>query len=154
MSRSAAWAVSRPGGTPRNLWLWDVKTVQVTTAVMQYGYRIIEDMIGGMTDYLKRIGADSVKRSQEKRCRNWFPRRKSTATVWNIRNFSVRTVWDAADAVFPVMTEAPGAADGWDAASGSESGQMRGMPALPSGLSGGGYYRRIAGEKTIESFSD
>ena len=37
------------------------ETVQVTTAVMQYGYRIIEDMIGGMTDYLKRIGADSVK---------------------------------------------------------------------------------------------
>ena len=37
------------------------ETVQVTTAVMQYGYRIIEDMIGGMADYLKRIGADSVK---------------------------------------------------------------------------------------------
>lgn len=37
------------------------ETIQVTTSVMQYGYRIIEDMIGGMTDYLKRTGAGSVK---------------------------------------------------------------------------------------------
>lgn len=35
-------------------------TVQVTTAVMQYGYRIIEDMIEGMSDYLRSIGAESV----------------------------------------------------------------------------------------------
>ncbi len=34
--------------------------VQVTTSVMQYGYRIIEDMLEGMSDYLTRIGAKSV----------------------------------------------------------------------------------------------
>lgn len=35
-------------------------TVQVTTAVMQYGYRIIEDMIDGMNNYLKEKGMASV----------------------------------------------------------------------------------------------
>ena len=38
-----------------------IENKMVTTSVMQYGYRIIEDMIGGMTDYLKRTGAGSVK---------------------------------------------------------------------------------------------
>lgn len=37
------------------------ETVQVTTAVMQYGYRIVEDMIEGMEDYLRAIGATSVR---------------------------------------------------------------------------------------------
>lgn len=36
-------------------------TIQVTTAVMQYGYRIIYDMIDGMTNYLKNKGIKSVK---------------------------------------------------------------------------------------------
>jgi dihydropyrimidine dehydrogenase (NAD+) subunit PreA len=36
------------------------ETVQVTTAVMQYGYRIIEDMIEGLSDYLQQSGAKSV----------------------------------------------------------------------------------------------
>lgn len=35
-------------------------TIQVTTAVMQYGYRIIYDMIDGMTNYLKIKGIPSV----------------------------------------------------------------------------------------------
>ncbi|MDD3213069.1 MAG: NAD-dependent dihydropyrimidine dehydrogenase subunit PreA [Eubacteriales bacterium] len=35
-------------------------TVQVTTAVMQYGYRIIEDMIDGMRLYLASAGMTSV----------------------------------------------------------------------------------------------
>ncbi len=35
-------------------------SIQVTTAVMQYGYRIIEDMKEGMIDYLKETGAGSV----------------------------------------------------------------------------------------------
>lgn len=37
------------------------ETVQVTTAVMQYGYRIVEDMIEGMENYLRAVGKDSVK---------------------------------------------------------------------------------------------
>lgn len=35
-------------------------TVQVTTAVMQYGYRIIEDMIEGLEDYMNAEGFSSV----------------------------------------------------------------------------------------------
>ena len=35
-------------------------TIQVTTAVMQYGYRIIYDMVDGMTNYLKEKGFASV----------------------------------------------------------------------------------------------
>lgn len=37
------------------------ETVQVTTSVMQYGYRIIEDMIEGVQDYLTREGMTSVR---------------------------------------------------------------------------------------------
>lgn len=37
------------------------ETVQVTTSVMQYGYRIIDDMVEGMRDYLDRIGARSAR---------------------------------------------------------------------------------------------
>lgn len=36
------------------------ETLQVTTSVMQYGYRIIEDMTDGLRSYLSRIGAKSV----------------------------------------------------------------------------------------------
>ena len=37
------------------------ETVQVTTSVMQYGYRLIDDLIGGLKDYLCRINASSVR---------------------------------------------------------------------------------------------
>lgn len=37
------------------------ENIQVTTAVMQYGYRIIEDMIEGMRQYLAAVGLDSVR---------------------------------------------------------------------------------------------
>lgn len=37
------------------------ETVQVTTAVMQYGYRIIDDLIYGMKNYLWESGYGSVK---------------------------------------------------------------------------------------------
>lgn len=36
------------------------ETIQVTTSVMQYGYRIIEDMIEGMEDYLRMAGMKKV----------------------------------------------------------------------------------------------
>ncbi|MCR5012578.1 MAG: NAD-dependent dihydropyrimidine dehydrogenase subunit PreA [Lachnospiraceae bacterium] len=35
-------------------------TIQVTTAVMQYGYRIIEDMIEGMSGYMSEHGIESL----------------------------------------------------------------------------------------------
>ncbi|MBR0401665.1 MAG: 4Fe-4S binding protein, partial [Lachnospiraceae bacterium] len=34
---------------------------QVTTAVMQYGYRIIDDLLEGLTEYMKCKGISSVK---------------------------------------------------------------------------------------------
>lgn len=34
--------------------------IQVTTAVMQYGYRIIEDMVSGLKAYMKRIGIQNL----------------------------------------------------------------------------------------------
>ena len=36
-------------------------SVQVTTAVMQYGHRIIEDLIEGLSEYMKGKGIDSVR---------------------------------------------------------------------------------------------
>lgn len=36
------------------------ETVQITTAVMQYGYRIIDDLIEGMQDYMATAGIKSV----------------------------------------------------------------------------------------------
>ena len=36
-------------------------SIQVTTAVMQYGYRIIEDLTSGLNLYLKEKGFSSVK---------------------------------------------------------------------------------------------
>ncbi len=36
-------------------------SVQVTTAVMQYGYRIIDDLIGGLAEYLRCKGISSVE---------------------------------------------------------------------------------------------
>ncbi|MBQ1331467.1 MAG: NAD-dependent dihydropyrimidine dehydrogenase subunit PreA [Lachnospiraceae bacterium] len=36
-------------------------SVQVTTAVMQYGYRIIDDLLEGLTEYMKCKGISSVK---------------------------------------------------------------------------------------------
>ncbi len=35
-------------------------TVQVTTAIMQYGYRIIDDLISGLTTYLDEKGLANV----------------------------------------------------------------------------------------------
>ena len=34
--------------------------VQVTTAVMQYGYRIIDDLMDGLAQYMKQVGAKNV----------------------------------------------------------------------------------------------
>lgn len=36
-------------------------SVQITTAVMQYGYRIIDDLIEGLSDYMKCKGISSVR---------------------------------------------------------------------------------------------
>ena len=36
-------------------------TLQVTTAIMQYGYRIVEDMISGLSHYMEEQGFDSLQ---------------------------------------------------------------------------------------------
>lgn len=41
--------------------LLGAKTLQVTTAIMQYGYRIIEDMCNGLSHYLEDQGYDSLE---------------------------------------------------------------------------------------------
>ena len=41
------------------------ESVQVTTAVMQYGYRIIDDLREGLAIYLKKHGFDSVKQIEK-----------------------------------------------------------------------------------------
>ena len=41
-------------------------TVQVTTAVMQYGYRIIDDMIDGLSRYLTEKGYHAIAEMQGK----------------------------------------------------------------------------------------
>jgi dihydropyrimidine dehydrogenase (NAD+) subunit PreA len=41
--------------------LLGARNVQVTTAVMQYGYRIVEDMISGLSHYMDEIGVDKVE---------------------------------------------------------------------------------------------
>lgn len=40
--------------------LLGAKTLQVTTAIMQYGYRIVEDLINGLSHYLEDNGFDSL----------------------------------------------------------------------------------------------
>ncbi len=52
------------------------ETIQVTTAVMQYGYRIIEDMISGMKAYLSDCGYSSVKEIVGKGLQNLLPAEK------------------------------------------------------------------------------
>ncbi len=37
------------------------KTVQVTTAIMQYGYRIVEDMINGLSHFMDERGYDNLE---------------------------------------------------------------------------------------------
>lgn len=49
------------------------ETIQVTTAVMQYGYRIIEDMIEGLTDYMRAEGFKSVSEIVGKALPNILP---------------------------------------------------------------------------------
>jgi len=36
------------------------RNLQMTTSVMQYGYRIVEDMISGLSHYLDEQGFDSL----------------------------------------------------------------------------------------------
>ncbi len=49
------------------------ETVQVTTSVMQYGYRIIDDMLEGLKDYLAQNGFASVRQMIGKALPNIVP---------------------------------------------------------------------------------
>ena len=48
-------------------------SVQVTTAVMQYGYRIIDDLKDGLALYLKEHGFDSVKQIENSTIKGIIP---------------------------------------------------------------------------------
>lgn len=49
------------------------ETIQITTSVMQYGYRIIDDLILGMTEYLASHGYSSVKEIVGNALQNLIP---------------------------------------------------------------------------------
>jgi hypothetical protein len=50
--RSRASAASRPGATRRSSWRSAQGTVQVCTAAMTYGFKIVEEMKSGLSQYL------------------------------------------------------------------------------------------------------
>ena len=77
-------------------------TVQVTTAVMQYGYRIIDDMIDGLSRYLTEKGYHSIAEMQAKRCRISWERMSWTAPGSASRNLTGNCAWDADGVIFPV----------------------------------------------------
>lgn len=49
------------------------KNVQITTAIMQYGYRIIDDLIAGMENYLAEKGYTSIEQVVGKALANVVP---------------------------------------------------------------------------------
>lgn len=49
------------------------KTIQVTTAVMQYGYRIVEDMISGLSYYMEEQGYNSLEEMVGVASKNFIP---------------------------------------------------------------------------------
>lgn len=53
--------------------LLGAKTLQVTTAIMQYGYRIIEDMCNGLSHYLEDQGYDSLEEMVGAASKNIIP---------------------------------------------------------------------------------
>ena len=63
----AASAASRPGATRPSSSRSARRSVQVCTAVMHYGYRIVEDMIEGLSEYLDSHGMKSVERAPRPR---------------------------------------------------------------------------------------
>ena len=82
-------------------------SIQITTAVMQYGYRIVEDLKSGLNLYLKEKGYDHVK---EVIGLGLDTLSAATDILEGIplcfRGLSERTASDAAAAWFPVWTEA------------------------------------------------
>lgn len=53
--------------------LLGAKTLQVTTAIMQYGYRIVEDMCNGLSHYLEDQGYDSLEEMVGAASKNIIP---------------------------------------------------------------------------------
>lgn len=67
------------------------ETVQVTTSVMQYGYRIIEDMIEGMQDYLAQNKMTSVRKMIGKALPNIVPADEVNRCTIEYPKFNRRT---------------------------------------------------------------
>ena len=80
-------------------------TVQVTTAVMQYGYRIIEDMIDGLSRYLTEKGYHSVAEMQGKALSHIVGTDELDRSGISFPNLTGNCAWDADGATFPVMME-------------------------------------------------
>ncbi|WP_334196489.1 4Fe-4S dicluster-binding protein, partial [Muricomes intestini] len=52
------------------------ETVQITTAVMEYGYRIIDDLLDGLSNYMGELGIGSVKELVGRALPNLLPAEK------------------------------------------------------------------------------
>ena len=72
--RFPALAALPTGATPRSSSRLGSTSVQVCTAIMHYGFRIVEDMIEGLSDYLDSKGFKSVmelgRQGRAHRCKN------------------------------------------------------------------------------------
>ena len=60
--RSPASAASPPGATRRSSWRSGAGTVQVCTAAMHYGFKIVDDMIDGLGNWMDEKGYARVRR--------------------------------------------------------------------------------------------
>ena len=79
--------------------------IQITTAVMQYGYRIITDLIGGLTDYMNRHGIASLRELVGAGLEAVTAPEKLNRSSICYPKFLRQDCPAAADAIFPVWTQ-------------------------------------------------
>ena len=65
------------------------KTVQVTTAIMQYGYRIVEDMISGLSHFMDERGFDNLEQFIGCALPNIIPAEEANALINEFKDIGV-----------------------------------------------------------------
>ena len=81
------------------------RNVQVTTAVMEYGYRIVEDMISGMQHYMDEKGFNSLDELVGKALPNIVsPSEFLQGLTKSGQALMKKNALAAADAMYPAMT--------------------------------------------------
>lgn len=79
-------------------------TLQVTTGIMQYGYRIVEDMASGLSHYLADQGFASLQEMIGLANGNIIPAEDPIAAISSIRGLIRRNASAADVAISPAMT--------------------------------------------------